>query len=209
MNNVRVVHALKSLEGKPNEPVAVKRRLGWTIYGMCSPENGLASNITPHIYHICFHSYNSDELLHEAVKSYFALEGLGIGAPQNQILSKEDERELAKLRSSTTFQNGCYQVALMWRYDNVRLPNNRSMTLRRNLCLTKRMEREPELAMIMRSKMLDYEQKGDTFANSRRKRVERLEIECGTFRSSQFTTSTNQGRFGLSSMLPLPSGVFP
>ncbi|XP_065095799.1 uncharacterized protein LOC135717600 [Ochlerotatus camptorhynchus] len=160
MNNVRVVHSLDSREGKPNEPVAVKTRLGWTIYGTCSSENGPASNTALYSYHTCFHSHESDDFLHETVKSYFMLDSLGIRAPQNQLLSKEDERALVKLRDSTTFQNGRYQVGLLWKYDDVRLPNNRSMALRRHYCLVKRMEREPQLAETLRAKMADYVSKG-------------------------------------------------
>ncbi|XP_065085173.1 uncharacterized protein LOC135707298 [Ochlerotatus camptorhynchus] len=160
MNNVRVIHPLDSREGKPNEPAAVKTRLGWTIYGTCLSDNDPASKITPYSYHICFHSYDSDELLHETVKNYFTLDSLGISAPQNQLLSKEDERALTKLRDVTTFQNGRYQVGLLWKYDDVRLPNNRSMVLRRHHCLVKRMEREPQLAETLRAKMADYISKG-------------------------------------------------
>ncbi|XP_055614821.1 uncharacterized protein LOC129761139 [Toxorhynchites rutilus septentrionalis] len=160
INNLRVVHSLESREGESNEPVAIKTRLGWTIYGMCSIKDGQVSKITPYNYHICFHSYESDEMLHDTVKQFFALDSLGIFAPQNHLHSKEDERALEKLRDVTTLKNGRYQVGLLWKYDNVRLPNNRSMALRRHRCLTKRMEREPELAGTLRSKMADYERKG-------------------------------------------------
>ncbi|XP_055616565.1 uncharacterized protein LOC129762368 [Toxorhynchites rutilus septentrionalis] len=127
---------------------------------MCLFKDGQVSKITPYNYHICFHSYESDEMLHETVKQFFALDSLGICAPQNHLHSKEDERALEKLRDVTTLKNGRYQVGLLWKYDNVRLPNNRSMALRRHRCLTKRMEREPELAGTLRSKMADYERKG-------------------------------------------------
>ncbi|XP_065094111.1 uncharacterized protein LOC135714659 [Ochlerotatus camptorhynchus] len=145
MNNVRVIHPLDSREGKPNEPAAVKTRLGWTIYGTCLSDND---------------PYDSDELLHETVKNYFFLDSLGISAPQNQLLSNEDERASTKLRDVTTFQNGRYRVGLLWKYDDVCLPNNRSMVLRRHHCLVKRMEREPQLAETLRAKMAEYTSKG-------------------------------------------------
>ncbi|XP_053686412.1 uncharacterized protein LOC128735954 [Sabethes cyaneus] len=156
MNNVHLVHALDSREGRQNEPVAVKTRLGWTIYGTCAPESTHAASCS----YICFHYGDPEELLHETVKQYFTLDSLGIGARQNQLLSKEAEQALIKLRSTTMFLNGRYQVGLLWKYDDMRLPNNRSMALRRHHCLTKRLERDPELSKIVRSKMADYEHKG-------------------------------------------------
>ncbi|XP_053698906.1 uncharacterized protein LOC128745862 [Sabethes cyaneus] len=157
MNNVHLVHALDSREGMQNEPVAMKTRLGWTIYGTCAPESTHAASCS---YRICFHYGDSEELLHETVKQYFTLDSLGIGARQNQLLSKEAEQALIKLRSTTMFFNGRYQVGLLWKYDDMRLPNNQSMALRRHHCLTKRLERDLELSRIVRSKMADYEHKG-------------------------------------------------
>ncbi|XP_065095683.1 uncharacterized protein LOC135717497 [Ochlerotatus camptorhynchus] len=160
MSNVRVLHPLEGREGKLDEPVAVKTRLGWTVYGTCPSAGGMASDETPHNFHICFHSHGSDESLHEAVKNYFALDSLGISVQRNQLLSKEDERALAKLQETTSFKDGQYEVGLLWKFDDVRLPNNRTMALRRHRCLTKRMEREPDLSETLREKMADYERKG-------------------------------------------------
>ncbi|XP_062711547.1 uncharacterized protein LOC134289570 [Aedes albopictus] len=160
MSNAKVLHPLEGREGKSDEPVAVKTHLGWTVYGVCPPEASRTSDEIPRSFHICFHYHDSDDKLHEAVKNYFALDSLGIRGQETQLLSKENERALAKLEDTTTFQNGRYEVALLWKYDDVRLPNNRSMALRRHDCLVKRMEREPELADTLRAKMADYERKG-------------------------------------------------
>ncbi|XP_062541136.1 uncharacterized protein LOC134209170 [Armigeres subalbatus] len=157
VSNARVMHALDSREGNPDEPVAIKTRLGWTVYCTCPSACVSADSTAPLSFHICSHSHGPDETLHETVKNYFALDSLGIRAPQQ---SKEDDRALSILRDITTFQNGRYQVGLLWKFDDVRLPNNRSMALRRHYCLTKRMEREPQLAATLRAKMTDYVSKG-------------------------------------------------
>lgn len=160
VSNARVMHALDGREGQLDEPAAVKTRLGWTIYGTYSSADDSIPSEVPRSFHICHHSNEPDKKLHEAVKNYFALDSTGISAPKNHLLSKEDERALAKLREITTFQNGRYEVGLLWKYDDVRLPNNRSMALRRHNCLAKRMERDPQLAESLRAKMIDYESKG-------------------------------------------------
>lgn len=159
MNNVRLGHALDSREGKENEPIATKTRLGWTIFGTCLDDHPKPSTI-PHSFHICSHSYKLDDDLHAAISDYFALESLGITAPKEKLLSVEDERALNILQTNTRLENGRYSTSLLWKYDDIRLPNNKTMALRRHHCLVKRMKREPTLGEILRKKIADYVQKG-------------------------------------------------
>ncbi|XP_062538350.1 uncharacterized protein LOC134206636 [Armigeres subalbatus] len=160
VSNARIIHALDGREGKLDEPVAVKTRLGWTVYGTYPSVDCQETSSTTHSFHICMHSRESDEKMHHVVKNLLALDSLGINAPPHQILSKEDERALAKLSKDTSFKDGRYEVGLLWRYDNVQLPNSRSMAMKRYNCLIKRMEREPELSKTMRAKMAEYVAKG-------------------------------------------------
>ncbi|XP_053691178.1 uncharacterized protein LOC128739706 [Sabethes cyaneus] len=159
MSNARMLHPLEGREGKLEEPAAIKTRLGWSVYGVC-PLAGTTIEKISHSFHVCFHSRNADESLHEAVKNYFALDSLGIQEQQNHLFSKEDKRALTKLQESTMFRNGRYEVSLLWKYDDVHLPNNRSMALRRHRCRIKRMERDAHLSNTVRDKMTDYERKG-------------------------------------------------
>ncbi|XP_058816892.1 uncharacterized protein LOC131680190 [Topomyia yanbarensis] len=162
INNIRVVHPLDSREGNEHEPIATKTRLGWMIYGT-SLKHNTASGY-PSSYHICSHSYgenlSKDDDLNTAVKNYFTLESLGVAKPERTLLSTADERALKSLRSTTSFNNGRYQTGLLWKYDDVRFPDSRSMAVRRHNCLMKIMQREPELASTLRTKMADYLKKG-------------------------------------------------
>ncbi|XP_058838792.1 uncharacterized protein LOC131694254 [Topomyia yanbarensis] len=114
-------------EGKPNEPIAVKTRLGWMIYGCCSS----ARNGT-----------------------------IGISKPNKLLLSNDDQRANELLQSLTRYTNGRYESGLLWRYDNVRLPDSRAMALRRWECLDRRMQRVDNLAQELTSKIIDYLGKG-------------------------------------------------
>ncbi|XP_058827389.1 uncharacterized protein LOC131687328 [Topomyia yanbarensis] len=162
INNIRVVHPLDSREGNEHEPIATKTRLGWMIYGT-SLKHNTASGY-PSSYHVCSHSYgenlSKDDDLNTAVKNYFTLESLVVAKPERTLLSTADERALKSLRSTTSFNNGRYQTGLLWKYDDVRFPDSRSMEVRRHNCLMKRMQREPELASTLRTKMADYLKKG-------------------------------------------------
>ncbi|XP_062702100.1 uncharacterized protein LOC134285428 [Aedes albopictus] len=160
MNNVRLVHPLAGREGKKHEPVAARTRLGWMIFGAWPVQNALAPAAFPHSFHVCHHSAASDLELNSVVKDYFALDNMGIVRPQKAMLSTEDERAIRLMQTSTKLDAGRYQTSLLWKYDDVRLPNNKSMALRRHNCLMKRMQREPLLAAAIESKMNDYLQKG-------------------------------------------------
>ncbi|XP_062710881.1 uncharacterized protein LOC134288963 [Aedes albopictus] len=159
MNNIRLGHALDSREGGENGPIATKTRLGWTIFGTCLDDHPKSSTV-PHSFHICSHSTKADENLHAVVKNYFALDSIGITASRKELLSVDDERALKILQSNTRLENGRYTTSLLWKYDDVRLPNNKPMALRRHNCLVKRMKREPTLGETLKNKIADYVRKG-------------------------------------------------
>ncbi|XP_058838795.1 uncharacterized protein LOC131694256 [Topomyia yanbarensis] len=144
MNNCRLGHVLDSREGRENEPIAAKTRLGWFHRS----------------YHICACNKGNDDDLPSAVKEYFALDSMGIVSPRKILQSKEDERALHLLEKCTTLKNGRYESGFLWKYNDVRLPNSRAMALMRTKCLEKRMVRDPDLADALKSKISEYEQKG-------------------------------------------------
>ncbi|XP_058816619.1 uncharacterized protein LOC131679884 [Topomyia yanbarensis] len=159
MNNIRLGHALDSREGKENEPIATKTRLGWTIYGTFSNDDRKLST-APYSFHICSHFHETEDDLHTVVKNFFALDSLGISAPLKESLSAADKRAMEILRSNTIIRNGRYCTSLLWKYDDVRLPNNKAMALRRHHCLVKRMKREPTLGEMLKMKIAGYVQRG-------------------------------------------------
>lgn len=160
MNNARVIHSIESREGEEHEPIAAKTRLGWMIFGTCFTDNQATATTIPHSFHVCHHVAETDIELNTAVKEYFALEGLGISKPAKPLLSTEDERATKMMRSLTLFDNGRYRTGLLWKYDDVRLPDSRPMALRRHNCLMKRMERDVDLAATLKAKMNEYIAKG-------------------------------------------------
>lgn len=106
-------------------------------------------------YHIC----HCDDMNAE-MKQYFMLDSLGIQTSSRPLLSKDDERAIELLRSNTVLEEKRYKTGLLWKFDDVKLPDSRSMALNRLRCLEKRMVREPELATALQAKIEDYERKG-------------------------------------------------
>ncbi|XP_055615196.1 uncharacterized protein LOC129761499 [Toxorhynchites rutilus septentrionalis] len=149
---------LKSREGTQNQPIAVKTRLGWTICGGGNQDD--ATNLVHSIFHVCPCEKRTDEDLHKAMKEYFAIDSLGVAQPKKTLLSAEDERAQFLLESTTVLKGGRYETGLLWRYDSVRLPDSRSMALRRLQCLKTRMDRDPQLADALNQKISEFVTKG-------------------------------------------------
>ncbi|XP_062557407.1 uncharacterized protein LOC134222278 [Armigeres subalbatus] len=147
---------LKSREGEFGEPIATKTRLGWTVCGNLGSGNTLSHCS----FHVCSSNERSDDDLHQAMKEYFRIDSLGATSPGKLLLSVEDERAEALLKSLTRFSGGRYETGLLWRYANVRLPDSRSMALRRHRCLEKRMVNDPQLAEVLQQKIDEYVTKG-------------------------------------------------
>ncbi|XP_062703946.1 uncharacterized protein LOC134286352 [Aedes albopictus] len=148
----------KSREGTLSQPIAVKTRLGWTICGGGSHDH--AANLVHSVFHICACDTSKDDDLHKMMKEYFAVNSLGIAQPKKRLLSADDERAQTLLETRTALKEKRYETGLLWRYENVRLPDSFPMALRRLQCLRKRMEKDTQLADAINEKILDFVEKG-------------------------------------------------
>ncbi|XP_062538488.1 uncharacterized protein LOC134206780 [Armigeres subalbatus] len=143
---------LKSKEGTMDEPIAVKTRLGWTVYG--GYNDATSSSFVHYSFHVSESDTQPDEHLHQIVKDYFALESLGISKTGSELLSTDNQRAVTLLQNLTKFTGTQYVTGLLWRYDGVRLPDNKEMALRRFFSLEKRLRKDPELAVALHQKIL-------------------------------------------------------
>ncbi|XP_055614842.1 uncharacterized protein LOC129761157 [Toxorhynchites rutilus septentrionalis] len=159
LDNARLGHAFKSREGKPCEPIAVKTRLGWIVYGNCSSKQLFGSHINYHAVQVCECNEGSDENLHAAMKTYFTLDSMGIFKPDKLHLSVDDQRA-TKILETVTLKEGRFESGLLFKYDTVRLPDSKAMALKRWECLERRMKKDDVLAKTIREKMAEYVQKG-------------------------------------------------
>ncbi|XP_062698516.1 uncharacterized protein LOC134284162 [Aedes albopictus] len=149
---------LQSREGELHHPIASKTRLGWTVYGGCMEH---VSNVVQCAFHEHQRSDSMDEALHQAMKEYFSLDSLGVTKPTNLLRSADDQRSTETLLGSLTkLKDGRYETGLLWRHDDVRLPDNHAMALRRHRSLEMRLRKDPQLADTLNQKIVDYMKKG-------------------------------------------------
>ncbi|XP_055542827.1 uncharacterized protein LOC129728415 [Wyeomyia smithii] len=161
VDNCYLGHALDSREGMIHEPIAARTRLGWIIFGPLSTAAPAVSDSPAcNNLHICACCERKDAELHNTVKAYFSLDSLGVARFTKPLLSKDDDRAVRLLESSTQVKGRRYETGLLWRYDNAQLPDSRPMAMKRLVCLEKRMQREPELARILKEKINDYQRNG-------------------------------------------------
>ncbi|XP_065094740.1 uncharacterized protein LOC135715349 [Ochlerotatus camptorhynchus] len=148
---------LKNREGEIGQPIAVKTRLGWTVCGGWTSQN--EASLHHYTFHVCPCSVKSDEDLHQAMKDYFSIDSLGLVKSEKALLSVEDERAVSLLQSLTRRKDDRYESGLLWRFDDARLPDSRSMALWRFQCLKKRMEKDPQLSNTLQAKIAKYVEK--------------------------------------------------
>ena len=139
--------------GKPNDPIAIKSCLGWSILGgasnVQSRSQGLINLVTAH-----------DVSLDKQLEEFWKVESYGTTRPESKPLSVEDRRALKLIENSICLRDGHYQMGLLWKDDNPVLPYNLSLAEARLQYLKRRCHRDPELEVKYRAAIEDCVVKG-------------------------------------------------
>jgi hypothetical protein len=158
LQHVKLGVSFETREGRWNEPIATRTRLGWVIYG--KEPNAKDSN--PKYSCVVCECQGSQNYWNNLIKEYFTTE-MDFGATNKglkHLESKEDERAYKILQETTMMKNKQYETGLLWRFDSVVLPSSRSMAEKRLYCLERKMEKDPEIKHFFTSAISDYLAKG-------------------------------------------------
>lgn len=141
--------------GGDDEPVAIKTDLGWIVFGSTAPTfNFVAFNQdaseTEFMGHMTVHgSYEHKHLdhdLHETVKDYFSTENFGVAPPKiDYTLTDEEKRANNVITKTMKFKDRRAEIGLLWRHDDVTLPDSYPMAMRRLISQEKALKSKPEL----------------------------------------------------------------
>nr|XP_049467061.1 uncharacterized protein LOC125908380 [Anopheles coluzzii] len=135
LDNLRLAVPLRTKEGGVGDPIAVKTRLGWCIYG--KPANLECERLL----HIC--ECNDQGNIHETIREYFDMQLIGAA---HGVEQDPDERRAKQILDTTTARIGKrFESGLLWRKDDIELPPSIDMARRRFNCLERRMERDGHL----------------------------------------------------------------
>lgn len=141
----------------PSGPFATKTKLGWIVYGPVKQNN--QKLVSCHV----FKSEKETESFQEIenlMKSYFGLETFGVRTPVKTLISKEDQRALEILNSTTKRCGKRFESGLLWRENFMSFPDSYEMALKRLLTVEKKMTRDLCFAKEYCAKIDEYVEKG-------------------------------------------------
>lgn len=140
-------------EGRWNEPIASRTHLGWVIHGKSTGVNNM-----DYMCHVC-DCKKSDEELSSLMHSFYTTEAFGVSFTK-EIESKENVRAREIMEATTKYDNHQYETGLLWRRDDVTLPESKPMAVKRLMCFEQKLRRDDRLMMVIKTKMQEHINKG-------------------------------------------------
>ncbi|XP_065087716.1 uncharacterized protein LOC135709338 [Ochlerotatus camptorhynchus] len=152
LNNIHSFAPIEAKLGAVIDPIAVRCKLGWTVYG---PKQ--ANAVEASSEYLGIHQEVTNEDLHKLLKAHYALEESVVGVPRE---SAEDERAREILEKTTRRIGDRFETGLLWKTDDPRFPDSYPMALRRLKQLEKKLEKNPELHVNVCKQIDEYQEKG-------------------------------------------------
>lgn len=146
----------KEISGQFSEPVAKLTKLGWVLYGNSKHD---AHNNNEHLF-VISEDIDDEQSIKEMMSKFFSVESLGVKVPENVLISKSDERALQIMGKTLVPTEKGYEIGLLWKDDNVNLPNSFKTALNRFLLLEKKSAKDPSLKEWYNNKIDEYLGKG-------------------------------------------------
>ncbi|XP_074034150.1 uncharacterized protein [Leptinotarsa decemlineata] len=154
-DNIHLILARQIRTGPENLPVASKCKLGWAVHGP-SPNSG-ENSFKAHTLHIC-EKETTDEELQKMVEKSYLTETFGTLIAANQP-SCESSRAL-ELRYTLKYTGENYEIGLLWKTDNIQLPESKFMALQRLKCVERKCRLNEKFGKEYCKEIMEYEEKG-------------------------------------------------
>ena len=126
--------------GQSGQPVAIRSHFGWALCGKIS---GLIPVEDQHVMHLHRCTSPEDEL-NELLQNWWKTDSFGTTHSDTKPISQEDRRAVKLMEESTKLVDGHFESALLWKSDNVSMPDNRLGALRRLERAEQSLQRNPE-----------------------------------------------------------------
>ncbi|XP_049294184.1 uncharacterized protein LOC125769493 [Anopheles funestus] len=150
LDHLHLFAPIESRIGQPNEPIGVKTKLGWTIYGP-KPEK------KPQVEYIHFHTTGqiSNEKLHDVIRDCYRIEESGISSAR-AVESDDDRRARDLLESTTTRIGERFKTGLLWKNGERNFPESFTMAKRRLAGLERKLMKDSQLERAVRKLIDEY-----------------------------------------------------
>ncbi|XP_035787864.1 uncharacterized protein LOC118464534 [Anopheles albimanus] len=144
-------HLLMGLDrrmGAPNEPMAVRTKLGWVVFGTEQIETGGEDYTMVH----------EEAEMNRMIARYFTTEDFGV-KPAAEVESEEVAAARKTLDQTLVRKGDRFEVGLLWRSNRVRFPDSYQSALKRLEGLEKKLRKRPELQAWAIQKFEEYTEK--------------------------------------------------
>ena len=123
-------YSFKDVRGQPGEPVARLTPLGWTCTGTVSGLTG--SDLQSNFAQTYFVREQSDtDEISTLLRKFWEIEN-PITSCECHVLNLDEQCALKQVEKSLKYFDGRYQVAIPWKEEDSKLPDNYGMALRRS-----------------------------------------------------------------------------
>lgn len=155
LEHMHLGQAVEEVRGPTGGPTAARTKLGWLVYGPCDVHNGDAESVL-----VISEPADTLDDLHQTVKDYFTTENFGVKHTEHNLLSKSDQRARDILAATTKRIGPRFETGLLWRCDDVQLPESRQMAISRLRGVEKKMLADENYAARYIANIDDYIAKG-------------------------------------------------
>ncbi|XP_055612702.1 uncharacterized protein LOC129759321 [Uranotaenia lowii] len=152
LNNLDVIAPLETRLGNVGDPIAVRSKLGWSIYGPI----GEAITCSTSGY-VGIHAEPTNQEIHDLLKLYYSVDE---SVESISTESKEDQRARRILETTTMRIGDRFETGLLWNTDSPWFPNSYGMAFGRMQELERRLLNKPQLYGNVCSQIEQYLQKG-------------------------------------------------
>jgi hypothetical protein len=139
--------------GRPHEPLAVRTKFGWTLFGG-TPSDNPSLSTTCNI----LHTSETNDRLHSMMERFWVQESSV--TDRIPAMSRQDKMAEAKLEEHKRVVNGKYELPMLWADENADLPNNYALAKQRFRSLEKRLKANPDLLRMYNEVITGYLDKG-------------------------------------------------
>ncbi|XP_049866070.1 uncharacterized protein LOC126366823 [Pectinophora gossypiella] len=146
--------------GKKGQPIASRTPLGWVLHGTRTRSLGQLVDYVNRITEVNYcNNDNDNDCANQLLKQYFSLESLLVN-PKRPHSDPEMRAERLLHENTKRRDDGRIETSLLWRRDDIVMPNNYENAYRRLLSVEKKLDREPDLKVRYHEEMNALIEKG-------------------------------------------------